>query len=381
MAIFALFFYMLLCVTGQLFADPATPQTFVSSASSTTDWSGVELDAYQATATNFVGTNGGPYNPGTPTVGSFTGDAGDTLLGFFAFSEGINTWTDGQLNWLADMSVVDGTFQFPAGKKLYLGAHMILGPNGTLAGSNPKILANTSTIMLAGDALAVNTPWDIEGDLCIDGDFHNITMSGTGCFRLGVNDSLTLKNMDIFLPPAAVLYDGTVTSTLQLSNCTLMAPVSNLGPGYYTLCSTVTVEKSIVIDGEVELAGFGQVIMVNGNLIINPNATLHVGPGVTLCGIKNLAFADETSQLWLDGCVFYTGYQTSSRMQLTKGLLKFDDKVKIINAPYGGTVNTALSEGLILGDGADASYDVNVLFSGGAYVICDGCMHVNTIGT
>lgn len=352
--------------------------TYVSTSSSTVDWPGTLLDAYQNTSSNFLGPVAGPYNPGGDTY--FSGK-GDTLLGYFCFTEGFNSWINGKLFWQSEMGVIDGQFTMPDGKILQLDRNMILGPNATLSVGNSagaEILSNGATIFLKGDDVSLQGQMTVNGGLVIDGGGHLFSLDADGRFTLEVADTLTLRNMDLAISDGYSLWNGDISSSLILEDVNIIARVTTPGSPYI-LCSTGTQTKTLQIEGEVSINGFNQLVAVNGDLEIGANATLYVGPGVTLYGIRNIYMTDETSTLYLDGCSLYTGFGASAKMQITKGLLLLDNKVELVNTYYAGPINTDMTQGLILGDGIDSANDVNVRLLGGAYTVLQGCLYMNNV--
>jgi hypothetical protein len=283
---------------------------------------------------------------------------------------------------------------------LTLGADLKLGSTTTVPynGQTSNIVGRGNKIELGGDLLATNRLTVQGSALTIDGKGHTLRLEIAVTPQIDAIDSgtLTLKNMTLYSDTSGTspmcIFGYVKPSNLILDNVKIIcknygsfSPVAISGGGSLTIRGNVSIESD---GGIVELSGNDNPLTVS----IEKNSTLRVCKntafglvGITSAQCTSFSMADQTSVLHLDGCDFYTSTSgfVLAGLNLTKGTVVFENKVRIFNAYYDKTIpgpnqtgNIDMTKGLILGDGT-ALGDVNVRMLGSAYVTVDGCMKYN----
>lgn len=322
--------------------------------------------------------------------------SGDVIRGFVMFKNGFTIPSGGTLFYDADGPVYGNVTFGNSSSVLQLGSDLRLGGTGSLwSGLTSKIAGYGNSIYLGGDVTLSSHVATVSNNLIIDGCGHSMTLADTSYFAMDSNVTLTLKNMNLVIPSSfSGTYPLRATGAtnfkvyLQDVNIYLAANVGLFGSGIY---GTTVIQGLVSVSGPYAVSANGmQTASGNGvdcNIFINANSTLYFGPGTTLNldnlnvdKAKKIGMFDATSRLVLDGCTLTWRAQgsvetTSDALQLQRGSVFFDDKVVIKNfANDGATANTAVTRGLIFGDGSSSANDVDVRVLGGAYVVLQGCM-------
>lgn len=355
-----------------------------------------------ATVINSTSPGGNPTNSYQPGLYTMSDDP-TAFKGFFQFKNGI-TAGDRQLWWHGD-GIVNGPITIGNAGSLTLQSDLRLGSTATLVcdGDNLVVYGEGHSIILGADTVVSDGIYAYS-NLTIDGQGHTLTMerllgSDFHSFSATRTSSLTLKNMTLVArsfgdDPNSIFREG----DFVLENVVIKfdSPASfndalcyNLNGSDYTMKLTVR--------GNVEVRAPGKFVMLNRghgsspftlNLTIDKNSTFKISPETTFVftegstATTNVTMQDSTSLFHFNGCDVYATSQGASltALQLTKGTVLFENKVRIFNSLYStgsfgptSNNNTDMTKGFILGDGT-AQNDVNVRMLGGAYVTVDGCL-------
>jgi hypothetical protein len=351
--------------------------------------------ATSITSTAPGGTFTSGYQGSTPSA--YTN--GNLIRGHFMFKQGfrLDSTDPTTVTWDGD-GIVNGLLGWNGSNTiLNLASDLKLGSTLTFVGGgiNRMISGGGNKIILTGD---VGLNWKITPqttDLTIDGQGHMLKVAAnvSGSINVAAGITVTLKNMILDINSGSVsnfrFFDSSTTSNVILENvrvrCKSSLPVGIMGPGTLTIRGNVFFEN---VGGVIILTRSTQ----SFNLVIDKNSTLHVGKntslslsGAAVYDSVLVSMTDQTSVLHLDGCDFYTSTSSPvlAGLNLLKGTVLFENKVRIFNAYYDAGVpgpsttgNSDMTKGLIFGD-ATAANDVNVRMLGSAYVTVDGCMKYN----
>ncbi len=305
------------------------------------------------------------------------------LRGLFMLKDGFTINSGVTACWNAE-GVVDGPMIFAATSSiLTLSTSMRLGPKGQFATTDHKVTASANAFFLGGNDARLTTTMRNYSSLRINGSGYVFTIQPTsggvnpgGEFFFTTPTDNTCRLNEMVLACGKGSARGAIfNSPTHISNSIILSAPPD---GQYTKFGAGS-SYSLTITGDVRIEGFGT-RFDNGSrpITIGRNSMLSVGPGIALTGVSSLTMTDTTSVLHLDGCDFYVG---SSGVQMNRGTLIFDGKVRILNINYGGdplSPNTVMANGFVLGSGAGfAGQDVNVMVRGGASVIVAGAMHYN----
>lgn len=325
---------------------------------------GANVDAYQSTTYTFT----------RPS---------HELRGLFMLKNGFTINTDVTATWNAE-GVVDGPMVFGSTTSsiLTLSTSMRLGPKGQFATTDHKITASANAFILGGNDARLTTTMRNYSSLKINGSGYVFTIQSPaggnpgGEFFFTTPTDNTCRLSDMVLACQKGSARGAIfNSPTYISNSIILSAPTD---GQYTKFGSGS-SYSLTITGDVRIEGFGT-RFDNGSrpITIGRNSMLSVGPGVSLTNVLSLTMTDTTSVLHLDGCDFYVG---TNGVQMNRGTLIFDGKVRILNINYGGdplSPNTAMANGFVLGSGPGfAGQDVNVVVRGGASVIVAGALYYN----
>jgi hypothetical protein len=365
------------------------------------------FQSLQATVTLNSTAPGGTFTNGYQGATYVPGDHAVTR-GHFMLKNGITLPTSNTWTWDGD-GIVNGTISLPNTNTtpgLTLATDLRLGSTARFDNVNLRVAGGGNHIVMNCDMVSTGQI-SLNSDLTIDGQGHTLKVinnSGTSYFIASLNSStLTLKNMTL-------LYDACNTenflfkpSSYILENVTIRA-IPYAGKNIVLFSSTSSApQTTLTIRGRVgiECPGSSVLLSTSNNvgafsfpITLEKNSTLYVGKNTAFAltapvgfysATCSLSMVDATSVLHLDGCDFYTSTNSGSlaSLQLTKGTVLLENKVKIFNAIYDRTLfgpaasgNTDITKGLIFGDGTLAG-DMNVRMLGSAYVTVDGCMKYN----
>ncbi len=323
-----------------------------------------------ANRNKLVGANVNAYQDTTYT---FSDTFGHELRGPFVLKQGITVSATVQAYWNSD-GAVDGAMVFgDTTVSLILLSSLKLGNKGQLPLTSFKLLTNNNSIILSGDNTRLVTTCNNYDALRIYGNGHTFKVGASGYFNM-VYASNSIVSDVVLVCSNGSSGQPIFNSPTYISNSIILSAPPD---GEYTKFGGGS-SYTLTITGDVRIEGFGT-RFDNGSrpLTIGRNSMLSVGPGVSLTGVSSLTMTDTTSVLHLDGCDLYVG---TTGLQMRRGTLFFEDKVRVLNISYGGNPlapNTTMSNGFVLGDGVNAGNDVNVRLFGGATVIVAGCMHYN----
>lgn len=332
--------------------------------------------------------------------GAWTITNNEPIRGRVLLKNGLTVNPGGVGIWDADGVVNGGISTLAANHFLSLQTDLRMGSTASFTASTVNFDAERKTIFLGSD-ITLNTGGSNRyfsitptSSLTINGRGHSLSVinENVGTFQYvkfqgqatnGVPTAahcLKFENMTLLLnngnQSTFVTFD--LIRQLVFKNMTLWEK----GNG-----DVITVPGrvgNILIQGDVYLRSKPGAIVDFGatKVIIDKNSTLHVEQGVVLTNLGALTMADATATLHLNGCKWYVGsYGGIQGRTITKGRLVFENKVQLFNTYYyiqgggiiSGSINTDMSQGLILGDGTAAN-DVDVRVIGGTYVIVNGCM-------
>lgn len=352
-----------------------------------------------ASATSVISTASG----GDPTVG-YQGAVvafadGDLIRGHEVFKDGLTINSASEVTWDGD-GIVGGAITFTHNTStLKLSSDLRLGTTGsfTCAGTTMTIKCEDGCRVILGNDLALNQTIKLKtGDLVIDGQGHTLTLIGSSGYLTENGRTLTLRNMTLVRDSSNVNAQAFFTDILSgsyiLENVTIRCkPYAGT---YVTLfpssgTASLKIRGRVVIDAPGVNFALTQGAIIT-TLTIEKNSTLAVGKNTAFVmntadtgGVTTFSMADQTSILHLDGCDFYTGGSAVQQaLNLTKGTVLFENKVRVFNALYDtstfsvGSVNGRAATGIIFGDGTQAN-DMDVRVLGGAYVINAGYMRYN----
>ena len=325
---------------------------------------------------------------------------GELIRGHEIFKNGLTiAGSSAVVTWDGD-GIVGGAITFNSDNTsvLKLSSDLRLGTTGsfTCGGTTMTVNGQDWCRIVLGNDLALNQTIKLTtGDLVIDGQGHTLTLIGSA--RLIENGrTLTLRNMTLVKDSrnvnARAFFTNVSSGTYILENVTIRCkPYEST---YVTLfpssgTASLKIRGRVVIDAPGVNFALTQGATIT-TLTIEKNSTLAVGKNTAFVmntadsgGVTTFSMADQTSILHLDGCDFYTGGSAVQQaLNLTKGTVLFENKVRVFNALYdtstfsAGAVNSEAAKGIIFGDGTQAN-DMDVRVLGGAYVTNAGYMKYN----
>jgi len=298
---------------------------------------------------------------------SYTFADSEFARGFVRLDQGLTA--NGLLN-LNVLFPVAGAINIDAAGKLVLDGDLTLASNVTIPNGG-EINGQNHTLFLQGDlTIPANKTLKISGNLTIDGQGHNL----------------------IFADEALLVIDDAAATKLTIRNTKLKALKNNPISGPSIQFGDALNQKLVLNDSDILLGGdftfeWGALDIVNTvnfkgdfwifeyastyNLTIKKNSKLFMDIGFyffynpTDNKQTHIAMQDLTSQLFLNGCVFYTSGLTG--LKLTKGHLLIDHSVIFTNLSP-----TTKDKGLIFGNG-NAAYDLEIdIFPGASIDVSTG---------
>lgn len=301
---------------------------------------------------------------------------GDTVQGFVSLKSGCDLAASSTVNFDCT-GPINGKIKFGNNATMSLFHDLLLGSTASFStdGSLGNVKGNGFSLTLTNSLFIPERV--LFEDIVIDGRGNTLVISQDNAFNVYTDLSLgvTLKNMSITITtqhPFACLPEN-VSLTLQNVKLIIDTPTFTFHSG--PSCR-------LNIEGDCSIEGVnGSVFQFFNNpdqeaqniLTLCSGATLRIDHNIIFdwqSGADALRMTDATSTLFLNGATLTVPSATGLR--LLKGRLILDNKVLIDNEG-----NTDLTKGLILGDGVNASNNVDVNVLGGAYVAVNGSLWHN----
>lgn len=322
---------------------------------------------------------------------------GDKIRGHVMFKQGFAIAAGATVMWDAD-GIVNGPITFLNDTStLALSTDLRLGTTGTLVRTSDwgiTISGNGNSLILGGDvtldaAATMGHDITVSSDLTIDGQGKTLTLRNSTYFAPATNKTLTLKNLTLVYDERSAnscCFQGAGNYILEnvTIRCLDLHGGAQVGLFKTTSAKNVTIRGFTCIDVpnvRVNLTSGGSAA---GTFTIDKNSIFVIGKGTALrlgnASSVTITMTDKSSVMHFNGCDFYTGTgsNNSPLLNLTKGTVLFENKVRVFNISYDeATVNTNMAYGFTFGDGNDTNNDVDVRVLGGAYVIVQGCMKYN----
>jgi len=302
---------------------------------------------------------------------TYTIAADETIQNFVYFQDGLTINDNKTLTIASPIPVDELTFGNGSGvapvlamnEDMYLKS--VAFNNDQMAA---RILGNNRTLFMEGDwNIATGKTLNISSPLVIDGQGHELQLTGVGKLFVDSSVSVTLQNMTLKLGSQNGI-DCYYNGDLTLNNVLI-----DLGDSGYTFTSgRLHIQNDVMINGYNKTMGF--VPNTASYMTIYPNSMLNFDlnttftyDGGSVSPRNKLRMSNVTSWLDFNGSTLRTGL---NGLSLTNGTLILDNKVTMNN----GT-NVDQAKAITLGDGLAATNDMNVEVLAGAQVEVLGYLH------
>jgi len=235
-----------------------------------------------------------------------------------------------------------------------------------LFGTDDTLIFGDGVRLELAEHLSMQMPWICQGMVEVNGHDNRLTVNPYGEMVVLPGGLLKLQN---------VYLDGVQDNNLRCCDrfATMKLSQSNLElSDVFTFTS-----GALIIDQEVSINGVGAF-----NYESNTTSTINATSRLKLTNIEFryapsvarktlLAFTDQTSELFLNGCTLAT---TTTGLQLFKGTLRVDNKNQLSNVGA-----QSLSQAVIFGDGVDGNDLILVFSPGGELRLADGIIDYKNV--
>ena len=246
--------------------------------------------------------------------------------------------THGSIAYLDTCLSVSGGIDLRTTNTMFLRSDLTLD-NGVTFSDGGQIYGYDRALILNGDlTIQANSTFHIGGRIVIDGQGNTININDSSKFFIDANATLTLRNLVLKntrnQPGNPCLQCSTFGSNLCLQDVVL-----NLADDFYFNCGQLFINNDVAITGTSALVYCSPIPMFidsDSTLYFDVGTTFSIAPStftdclystIPTTTTSNFIFmADQTSQLYLNGCSFFT---TLTGLRLTKGTVLFDNNVTI----------------------------------------------------
>jgi len=315
------------------------------------------------------------YVADMPNIKRFT--AGRTVLDGLEKDEGITPYDGITINpgatlevtsglmggMLSPISLNGGTLSLKSDFHFSSTTYMVTG--GSIKGNGYAIFLGNDFLIPANQSLRFTATTVIEGQ------GHCLILGNNA--QLIVDSKVTLSLRNLILKG---LQDSTNSIIIMLANDSEISfqNVELACSGDYTFT-----QGYFLITDDLYITGTSKLIYESSQpCYVNEHSTFYFDIGTTfsyvpLSGARNLLnMKDITSVLYLNGCTLQApGNTVNNGLVLTKGILVFENNVILENL-NNGAPNSNINKAVSLGDGVNASSDLNVLVLSDAMVCLRG---------